>query len=199
MKFRYPEGATPIDPNEEKDLIPSNITTQRELNEVEYENIVRSRMWSRGRRHGNLLTVAFLERLHQRMFGDVWKWAGKRRQKELQNEKFSHFYSIPVEIETALADFRYRLDYAPPSTHKEWDRLGAEFHHRIVTIHYFNNGNGRHARELTDLLLLQHGEEPFTWGSGSIAEMSETRNRYIAALHAADAGDYTLLAEFVRS
>jgi Fic-DOC domain mobile mystery protein B len=199
MKFEYAKGATPIDPNEGKDLIPSNITTQAELNEVEYENIVRSRIWSRSRKHGNLLTVGFMERLHKRMYGDVWKWAGKRRQKELQNEKFSHYYAIPTETETTLADFRYRLEHVAPKTHEEWNRLGAEFHHRIVKTHYFNNGNGRHARELTDLLLLQYGEEPFTWGSESLTQMSETRNRYIAALHAADDGDYSLLTEFVRN
>lgn len=199
MKFEYAAGATPIDPNDEKDLIPSNITLQSQLNEVEYENIVRSRMWSRRRKHGNLLTVAFIERLHTRMFGDVWKWAGKRRQKELQNENFSHYYAIAIEIEVVLSDFRYRLEHAAPITHREWDRLGAEFHHRIVKIHYFNNGNGRHARELTDLLLLQYGEEPFTWGKESLAAMNETRDRYIAALHAANKGDYLLLTEFVRS
>ncbi len=125
MKFAYPEGATPIDPNEETDLIPSNIITQSQLNEVEYENIVRSRVWSRSRKHGNLLTVIFVVSLHKRMFGDDWKWAGKRRQKELHNEKFSHYYSIPTETDSALADFRHRLQHAAPKTGEEWNRLGA--------------------------------------------------------------------------
>ncbi len=200
MNYVYSDGATPIDPNDERDLIPPNVTNQAQLNEVEFENILRSRVWSRsGRKHRDLLSAAFMERLHKRMFGDVWKWAGQRRSKELQNEKFSHYYSIPAEIEMILADFRYRLEHSPPTARSEWDRLGAEFHHRIVTVHYFNNGNGRHARELTDLLLIQYGQEPFTWGSESLTTMNETRARYIAALHAADRGEYRALTEFVRS
>jgi Fic-DOC domain mobile mystery protein B len=199
LNFIYPAGATPIDPNEEKDLIPSNITTQAELNEAEYRNIVRARSWARGRTHRHLVTVGFLERLHERMFGEVWKWAGTRRQNELQNEKFTPFYAIATETETVLADLRHRLLHAPPNTQGQWDRLGAEFHHRIVKIHYFNNGNGRHARELTDLLLMHYGQEPFTWGSGSLTSSGATRDRYIVALHAADDGDLALLTEFVRS
>jgi Fic-DOC domain mobile mystery protein B len=199
MKFVYPEGATPIDPNDESDLIPKNITTQSQLNEVEYQNIAMSRAWSRGRKHSDLLTTRFMERLHKRMFGDVWKWAGKRRIVQLQNEKFTDYYSIATETENILADFRHRLQHASPKTRDGWDRLGAEFHHRIVTVHYFKNGNGRHARELTDLLLLQYGQEPFTWGSESLSRMSETRDRYIEALHAADDGNYSLLTEFVRT
>ncbi|MDP4199700.1 MAG: mobile mystery protein B [Bacteroidota bacterium] len=199
MIFDYSEGATPIDPNDESDLIPKNIATQSQLNEVEFQNIVMSRAWSRARKHGDLLTTAFMERLHKRMYGDVWKWAGKRRIVQLQNEKFADYYIIATATENILADFRYRLQHARPKTQAEWNRLGAEFHHRIVKVHYFKNGNGRHARELTELLLMQYGQAPFTWGSESLSRMSETRDRYIEALHAADDGNYSLLTEFVRT
>jgi Fic-DOC domain mobile mystery protein B len=199
MRFTFPDGATPIDANDELDLKMTHITTQAQLNEAELENIIRSRTWSRGRKRSNLLTTDFMERLHTRMFSDVWKWAGKRRTKELQNEKFSHYYSIPIEIERMLADIAYRLEHSTPTTGGQWDRLGAEFHHRLVKIHYFTNGNGRHARELTDLLLIGHGQKPFTWGGRSLVDMSESRTRYIEALRAADNGEYSPLVEFVRS
>ncbi len=199
MRFIYPDGATPIDANDELDLKMTHITTQAQLNEAEFENIVRSRTWSRGRKRSNLLTTDFMERLHTRMFGDVWKWAGKKRTKELQNEKFSHFYSISLEAESMLKNFAYRLEHATPVTGDEWDRLGAELHHQLVKIHYFTNGNGRHARELTDLILIQHDREPFTGGGRSLTDISETRTKYIVALHAADEGEYGQLTMFVRS
>ena len=199
MNFTYPNGATPIDPNDELDLIPVHLTTQAELNEAEHANILKSRIWSRRRRHSDLLTVAFAERLHRRMFGDVWKWAGERRKVELQNEVFLPPYQLAIELRALFENTSYRIANVKPDSAAEWDKLATEFHHRLVKIHYFRNGNGRHAREMTDLLLIQNGQPPFTWGGASLTKLSEVRAQYIAALQKADEGDYSGLVGFARS
>jgi Fic-DOC domain mobile mystery protein B len=80
------------------------------------------------------------------------------------------------------------------------DEIAARFHHRLVSIHLFANGNGRHARTMTDLLLVQRLQRPrFTWGSGNLIDPGEVRRQYIDALRAADRGEYALLLAFVRS
>lgn len=84
------------------------------------------------------------------------------------------------------------LDYPP-------DKIAVRFHHRLVFIHPFPNGNGRHARLMADLLVERLGQPRFTWGSRSLIDASETRQRYIAALQAADASDYAPLLAFARS
>lgn len=199
MKFQYPDGATPIDPNDEADLRLSHITTQAELNEAEFENIVRAQLWSRSRKHRELLTTQFAERLHKRMFGEVWKWAGAVRKIELQNPVFLAPYRLRAELKLLFDNTQYRIENARPASQQEFDRVAAALHHRLVTIHYFRNGNGRHAREMTDLLLLQNGHQPFTWGGKSLVEASQTRQSYIEALHAADRGNYEPLTLFARS
>ena len=73
------------------------------------------------------------------------------------------------------------------------------FHHRLVQIHPFPNGNGRHARLLADLLVMQLGEERFSWGSANLRNPGDLRSRYIAALHAADNHDIAPLLAFARS
>ncbi len=69
--------------------------------------------------------------------------------------------------------------------------------HELVTIHPFPDGDGRHARRATDILLRQHGQPEFTWGSASLIADSEARREYIAALREADAGLFDRLAAFV--
>ena len=80
MMFAYPEGATPIDADEERVLIPDHITVQRELNEWESQNIQKAAVWGLSRKRSNLLTLKFVRDLHSRMFGETWAWAGEFRQ-----------------------------------------------------------------------------------------------------------------------
>lgn len=77
--------------------------------------------------------------------------------------------------------------------------IGARFHHRLVSIHPFANGNGRHARLMADLLMENMGEKPLTWGRTNLASAGEARARYIAALQAADRGDLKPLIAFAKS
>ena len=199
MRFEYPDGATPIDANAAHDLRQPQITTQGQLNEAEQANILNAQLWARSRKHRDLLTESFVKRLHKRMFGDVWKWAGNYRTSELQNDRFAKSWEVPIQLRQLLADISYQIDHTQPKTAAEWDLLAAHFHHRLVRIHLFRNGNGRHAREMTDLLLIQNGQPSFTWGGASLIEQSTLRSQYITALREADGGSYSELVRFVRT
>lgn len=194
MRFELPFEATPLDPNESEGLIPS-LATQAELNEFETLNIAEAFDWAeRNRRfRRELLEPGSLERLHRRMFDKIWRWAGRLRttQKSIGVES----YRIASELRGLTEDTKIWLRYGtyPP------DEIGVRFHHRLVWIHPFANGNGRHARLATDLLLVHQGWEPFTWGSRDLGSMSEVRRAYIAALRAADDHDFAPLLEFVRT
>ena len=103
--------------------------------------------------------------------------------------------AIEVEIKKLCEDTEAQLKEKSRSI----DEIAARFHHRLVYIHPFPNGNGRFARTMTDLLLVQHDSARFTWGAGDlISNTSEVRKRYISALRAADGRKYSELFAFVR-
>jgi len=79
------------------------------------------------------------------------------------------------------------------------DEMGVLLHHRLVQIHPFPNGNGRHTRLMADLLVEELGAEPFTWGRRSLVAAGPMRASYIQALKQADAGNITPLLAFARS
>jgi Fic-DOC domain mobile mystery protein B len=194
MIFNEPDGATPLDPDEAAGLRLTHITTRGELNRWEQENIAAGEAWAFGRRNREILDEGFMRRLHRRMFGEVWRWAGEFRRsgKNIGVDRLQ----IPIELRKLRDDVRAWLEYGsyPP------DEIAARFHHRLVAIHPFANGNGRHARTVTDLLLVQRlGRSRFSWGRGNLTDSSEVRKRYIDALRAADRGDYGPLLQFVRS
>ncbi len=187
-------GATPLDPDEIAALMPTAVFTQAELNEWEQANIVEGTTWARSRRKRQILTAEFLRELHFRMFGRTWTWAGAFRH---SNKNIGGDWSlVPSAMQDLLNDTRYWIEH---STYPR-DEIGARFHHRLVLIHPFPNGNGRFARLATDVLLERELiVSAFTWGSGRLDEASATRARYIAALRAADKHDITRLVSFVRS
>lgn len=186
------DASTPLSPDEREGLLPSYITLRGELNEAEQQNILEADEWAFSRRR-KVLDEQFLNTLHQRMYGNVWRWSGKYRtsQKNIGVE----YYRIPTELRTMLDDCRYWIEhntYAP-------DEIAARFHHRLVWIHCYPNGNGRHARLATDLLLASLGTDRFSWGSVNLIDAGTTRAAYVAALRAADNHDYSPLLAFVRS
>lgn len=194
IRLNYPLGATPLDPNEIAGLKLTHITTQGELDRWEQENISQAIDWVSSRRKGDILTEEFLRHLHEKMFGKVWKWAGDFRQSE--KNIGVDWRVIPIELRQLLDDARYWVHHStyPP------DEIAYRFHHRLVQIHCFSNGNGRHARLICDILLseLLH-QEVFSWGRESLTHDGGVRQKYIAALKAADENDFTMLAQFVRS
>lgn len=191
LNLDYPDGATPLDPDEVAGLIPAHISTQGQLNEWEQANITEGEQWAFGRRHKNILSREFMQALHKRMFRDTWRWAGEIRKTEKNIGIAPHH--IYVELKKLLDDVALQL------ASKDWeiDEIAARFHHRLVSIHPFPNGNGRFSRTMTDLLLVQNGRERFTWGAGDLVRAGDARQRYIHALQAADKFDYSLLLAFL--
>lgn len=191
--FQEPSDATPLEPEEREGLRQSWITNRRDLNEAEQENIIKGAAWARRQHKTDLLTENFVKKLHQRMFGDVWQWAGEYRRtaRNLGVEA----YRIPNDLPMVLDDVRYWVenDTYPPN------EIAIRLHHRLVAIHPFPNGNGRHARLIADLLIERLGGEAFAWGGGSFNDPGELRRRYIDALRAADNHDIGALVEFARS
>lgn len=189
-----PAGATPLDPDESAGLLPGHIATREQLDEWESENILEGQRWAAGAaRRRDILDDAFLRELHRRMFGRTWKWAGTYRSTE-KNLGVAPA-RIAEEVRQLLENTRAQI----AATVAPIDEVAARFHHRLVWIHPFPNGNGRHARLLTDLLLAANGAERFTWGRGDLEHAGEARERYLAALRAADARDFATLLAFVRS
>src|SRR5579863_6704010 len=176
--FHADDDATPLTPTDLDALIPTHVTLRSELNELEQQNIAEADRWAFTRKR-RVLDEAFLRGLHRRMFNRVWRWAGVYRTSE-RNLGVAP-YRIEPELRQIMDDARYWIDhktYAP-------DELAVRFHHRLVTVHPFPNGNGRWSRLSADLLIVQQGGKRFTWGRASIQADSNARRSYIEALHAA--------------
>ena len=189
------DGNTPLSPEEQDDLIP-DLTTKEELNEWERQNILEASAWALGQRNLNRrdpFSEAYVRELHRRMFDQTWKWAGVYRTTE-KNIGIPH-YRIHEALPALLGDARYWVEhrtFAP-------DELAVRFHHKLVWIHAFANGNGRHARLMADVVARRLGKPEFTWGRADIVRAGDFRRSYIDALRAADKNDIQPLLAFARS
>ena len=184
------DASTPLTHEERKGLLPSYITLRSELNEAEQANILEAEEWAFNRKR-DVLDEAFLTNLHKRMFGRVWRWAGQFRKTD-RNIGIDA-YRIQTDLHQLLDDCRYWIKHET----YEADEIAVRFHHRLVFIHPFPNGNGRHARLATDLLLIKLGQPRFSRGQVNLVDASETRKRYVAVLRPADNHDISPLLEFV--
>lgn len=191
MKLDYPPGATPLDPDEIQGLLPSHITLQHQLNDFEQANIGQAREWAYTRRRGDPLDREFICTVHRRMFDATWRWAGEFRRSD--KNIGGRWTDVPVRLYQLTGDVRVQVEYKayPPA------EIVARYHHRLVSIHPFPNGNGRHARFMADLLLKDLTGNVFTWGQGTLGGAGDARTAYIQALRAADGGNYTPLLTFL--
>ena len=195
MEFQYAPGATPLDPDEAAGLVPSHITTQADLNAWEQANILQAVRWVARQKKRDLLTEGFVRDLHRRMFDQTWKWAGTFRQsnKNIGVDRTQ----VAVKLLNLLDITRFQID------HKvfEPDELVVRFHHQLVWVHAFPNGNGRHARLMADVLAQQLGRPRMTWGGADVelVSMGTVRDRYLRALREADQGQWSALIAFARS
>ncbi|MFP6740161.1 MAG: mobile mystery protein B [Alphaproteobacteria bacterium] len=191
-RFSEPSDSTPLTPDELEGLLPTWIATRADLNAAEAENIAVGAAWARRRQH-DILTNDFVRTLHRRMFEDVWKWAGGYRHSE-RNIGVEP-YRITVEVRQLLDDTKFWVEnetYEPIE-------IAVRLHHRLVSVHPFPDGNGRHSRLMADLLAARLGYASLSWGRANLIEAGEDRKRYISALHAADDNDIEPLIDFAQS
>lgn len=194
--FVEPSDATPLAPAERDGLKQHWITHRGELNDAEQNNILKGLAWAKrnqGRSAPELLNDEFARRLHRAMFGDVWAWAGKYRLTE-RNIGIAAL-RIPEAVIVLFGDVQYWINqqaFLP-------DEIAVRLHHRLVAIHPFPNGNGRHSRFMADLLTEILGGLPFSWGENSFTDASELRANYISALRAADNHIIGPLIDFARA
>jgi Fic-DOC domain mobile mystery protein B len=190
--FGAEEDATPLTAEERDALVPTHVALRSELNELEQQNIADADRWAFSRKR-NVLDEAFLRGLHRRMFNRVWRWAGEYRTTE-RNLGVALFRIQPA-LRQVIDDGQYWIShqtYAPAE-------IAVRFHHRLVFVHPFPNGNGRWSRLAADLLIVGQGEPRFTWGRANLRAAGDLRREYIEALHAADHDDLTPLVRFARS
>lgn len=191
-----PTGSTPVDPADAEGLIPSWVATRADLNEAEQRNILGGldrRRWRNPTLEAVLDDLTVRE-LHKDMFGRTWRWAGSYRRWETTIGVDPRL--VATGVRDLMADARLWVAGERPMP---LDEAGCRFHHRLVQVHPFPNGNGRHARAMTDLLMRSVAAEPFTWGRVSLDGPGATRDAYIAALRAADAHDIHPLLRFART
>ena len=194
IRFEYPLGATtPIDPDEALGLIPKHISTQADLNAWEELNIVEGANWIARQKIIQGLNEGLVRELHRRMFNQTWLWAGTFR-KSAKNIGID-WTQIAVALKNLLDNTSYQITNKVMSI----DEIAVRFHHQLVLVHAFPNGNGRHARLIADALIVNLGGKRFSWGSNTaIANLDVVRQNYLSALRTADKGDITPLMYFAR-
>lgn len=174
----------------ENDLIPQHIRSRNDLNTWEQENILEAAQWIRTAR-GPVLDDGFIKALHRRMFDQSWRWAGRYRR---TNKNIGvEWPNVPTEVRKLMDDGRYWLEQATYPV----DEVAIRLHHRLVLIHPFPNGNGRHARLWCDAFLRRNGRKPFAWKNAELNDATMARTAYIQALRSADAGDYAPLHQLL--
>jgi Fic-DOC domain mobile mystery protein B len=200
MQIDYPEGATPLDPDEAAGLKPKHIINHGQLNEWELANVLQGERWAFGgtrkRKFSNvddLLSLDFIRELHKRLFGETWRWAGSFRSTE------KNIGVDPAKIASNLNDLCEDAKAQLAYSSYPLDEIAARLSHRLVSIHPFANGNGRLSRTYADLILVECGTARFTWGAANLTTESQARATYLAALRAADERNYRPLLQFVRS
>ena len=176
------DGHTPLDDDSMFGLKPAWIATRADLNSAEQENILKA-MRNRQPTHQLLLTDSYLRHLHKAMFGDVWTWAGSyRRTNPIIGCEWT---LITGNVRSLVDDVAYWIEMAPYPL----DEIAVRFHHRLVAIHPFPNGNGRHSRLAAGYLANDLGARPLTWGASLGLSTPDLRRLYIAALVQADRTD----------
>lgn len=190
------DGQTQLDEDEKDGLLIPTIATRGELDEFEQQNIEQAVLWSLNRsfKANIIFTEEFIREVHERMFSNVWAWAGELRKtnKNIGVDK----WQIPIELKALLDDMKFWYAnniYSP-------DETTIRFKHRLVSIHCFSNGNGRHSRLMADIVIEKIYKQPhYSWGAANLENQIDTRTAYLNAMKAADKGDIQPLINFARA
>lgn len=196
LNIEYIDGQTPLTEEEQEGLKIPSITTREELDEFEQLNIEKAIQWTFGKKlkAEQLFSEKFIKDLHKRMYGEVWKWAGTFRTSEKNIGCKS--YLVGTELKQLLDD---ALFWVANNTYNE-DEIAIRFKHRLVSIHCFANGNGRHSRLMADLIMEKlYNKTFFSWGSTNLVKATETRSNYIKAVKKADEYEMLPLIAFAKS
>ena len=191
----FADGQTPLDEDEKEGLLIKSIATRGELDEFEQQNIEQAVLWTIGRsiKAEKLFTEEFIKALHKRMYGNVWSWAGdfRKTNKNIGIDK----WQINTALRTLLDDSKFwqaEAVYTP-------DEFCMQFKHRLVSIHCFANGNGRHSRLMADIISEKIFKMPvYSWGALSLVKQGNARKIYLKALRDADIGMIQPLVAFAR-
>lgn len=191
-----PPGATPLTSDDANGLIPKGIATRGQLNEFESRNIQQALLWAmrKNRRPSEILTIDFCLKLHKKMFDKTWKWAGQFRRYEVNIGNTSPVM-VSMNLRNLCDDAQAWINF----NSYPLDEICIRMHHRMVCIHPFPNGNGRHSRIMADLLIKSLGQRIFNWGKSDLTHQSKNRMDYISMLRLADNGDCSGLLKFARS
>jgi len=196
LELIYTEGQTPLDEAEKEGLLLKTISTHAELDEAEQLNIEEAVEWTMKKNFSirAILSEDFINGLHKRMYRDVWRWAGEFRRSE--KNMGVDWTVIPVELKILIGDGKFWIENKIFSE----DEIAIRFKHRLVSIHCYSNGNGRHSRLIADVIISQIFNKPvFNWGAGDLVKPGQIRKKYIEALRAADKGNYDQLSAFART
>jgi Fic-DOC domain mobile mystery protein B len=196
LELLYKTGQTPLNEEEKDGLKIKSITTQGELDEFEQLNIEKAVEWTihTNLKSDRILTERFVKDLHKKMYGHVWKWAGEFRKSD--KNIGVKWIQIGIELKNLIDDTKYWIannTFSP-------EEISIRFKHRIVAIHCFPNGNGRHSRMMADIIIESiFNKELFSWHNSNMINADKTRKEYIAALRKADDGNINPLIEFARN
>lgn len=196
LDFGSLPGQTPLDESEKEGLLIHTITNRGELDEFEQQNIEDTLLWLQGRslKPELIFSEKFCRNLHKRMYGNVWSWAGNFRKtdKNLGINK----WEIPSAVKALCDDALFWLSHETFSP----DEIAIRFKHRLVSIHCFSNGNGRHSRLMADIIAEKiFRRPPFSWGAANRDPKFDARSLYLKAIKTADLEQFDLLLSFARS
>lgn len=196
LDLEYIDGQTPIDEEEKEGLLIETVSTKTELDEFEQLNIEEALQWVFGKKFKaeQVFSEKFIRNLHKRMYGNIWAWAGTFRKSDKNIGVDKH--QIPMQLKVLCDDALYWIEnrtYSP-------EEIAIRFKHRLVSIHCFPNGNGRHSRLMADIIIEKlFNKEPFSWGASNLSKATETRTAYLQAVKQADQNKYQPLLDFVSS
>lgn len=196
LNLHYQVGQTPLNKDEISGLKIKSITTQSELDELEQLNIEKAIEWTINTRlkTERILTEKFVKDLHKKMYGDVWKWAGEFRKSD--KNIGVQWSQIGLKLKDLLDDTYYWIE----NNTYDSEEITIRFKHRLVSIHCFPNGNGRHSRLMADIIMeLVFKDKIFTWHQSNMVKADEVRKKYINALRKADNRDIYPLIDFAKS
>ncbi|WP_299286939.1 Fic family protein [uncultured Mucilaginibacter sp.] len=102
----------------------------------------------------------------------------------------THYYASPEETPAKMQELMNWYRQASVNQQIHPLVLAALFHYKFVSIHPFDDGNGRLSRILMNLILMRNGFPP-------VVIKMENRQNYYALLNQADTGNYWPFIEYI--